>query len=220
MQKILEQIAVTAELMGQAITPAAAAIMARDLSIYPQNMVIEALGLVRRESKGRLSLAVVIEKLEELSPDGRPGADEAWAMIPHDEFSSVVMSEEMAEAMSIARPLLCEGDKIGARMAFKEAYNRIVEQNKRSKIPPKWFPSLGIDKESRQEALSKAVRLGRITQDHALSLISPEQGRKLIESNEPRLQIEHKKLSQEEIKANIEKMKQMLAKSKLCGKHE
>lgn len=220
MQKILEQIAVTAELMGQAVSPTAAAIMARDLSIYPQNLVIEALGLVRKESKGRLSLAIVIEKLEELRPDGRPGSDEAWAMIPHDEYTSVVMTEEMAEAMSIARQLLNEGDKIGARMAFKEAYNRIVEQNKRANISPKWFPSLGIDKESRQDALSKAVRLGRITQDHALSLISPDQGRKLIESNEPKLQIEHKKLSNEELKANIEKMKHILETSKLVGKHE
>ena len=118
--------------------------------------------------------ADIIEIISTMKPDGRPGADEAWAMIPRDEYTSVVMTEEMAEAMGIAQPLLEEGDQVAARMAFKEAYSRIVETNKRTGIKPKWFPSLGSDKEGRESVLSEAVRLGRIGSDHAAKLLPPK----------------------------------------------
>jgi hypothetical protein len=104
-------------------------------------------------------------------PDGRPGADEAWAMLPYqDEDVSVVMTEEMAEAFGIASEV---DDKNGARMAFRDAYNRIVDRNRRAGIPPKWFPSLGNDKHGRETVLNEAVRLGRISQEHAMKLLPP-----------------------------------------------
>lgn len=220
MQKLLENLAATAELMGQTISPIAISVMAEDLSEYPINIVIEALSILRKESKGRMTLASIIENINKLSPDGRPGSDEAWAMIPRDEITSVVMTNEMAEALSIARPLLDEGDQIGARMAFKESYNRIIESNKRNGIKPKWFPSLGFDNEGHLPALEQAVRLGRIEKSHALSLISPDQGRKLLECDKPVLSIVHKKLTDEEVKENILKMKELLSHSKFGVKHE
>jgi hypothetical protein len=113
----------------------------------------------------------IIEAIAQNQPDSRPGAEEAWAIYPHDEHSSAVISEEMAEAMHIARPLLEEGDRIGARMAFKEAYTRIVAVNKSNGVAVHWFPSLGTDKEGREEAMRDAVAKGRITQTHAESLL-------------------------------------------------
>lgn len=105
------------------------------------------------------------------NPDGRPGADEAWAMLPYqDEAASVVMTEEMAEAFGIAREV---DDKNGARMAFRDAYTRIVERNKRAGIAPKWFPSLGDDKQGREIVLTEAARLGRITHEQAAKLLPP-----------------------------------------------
>jgi hypothetical protein len=181
MKKLLEQIAVTAELMGQTISPNAAASMAMDLSQYPLQTTIDALAQLRRESKGRFSLAAVLEQIEKLNPDGRPSADEAWAMIPRDEETSVVMSEEMAEAYGIAKPLLEEGDQVAARMAFKDAYTRIVDAHKRDGVQIKWFPSLGNDKEGREAALSNAVRLGRIGADHAARLLPGMRDSSIIE---------------------------------------
>lgn len=105
------------------------------------------------------------------NPDGRPGADEAWAMLPYqDEAASAVMTEEMAEAFGIAREV---DDKNGARMAFRDAYNRIVERNKRAGIKPKWFASLGHDKQGREVVLNEAVRLGRLTHEHVAKLLPP-----------------------------------------------
>lgn len=105
------------------------------------------------------------------NPDGRPGADEAWAMLPYqDEAASVVLTDEMAEAFGIAREV---DDKNGARMAFRDAYNRIVDRNKRAGDVPKWFASLGHDKEGREIVLQEAVRLGRIGQAYATGLLPP-----------------------------------------------
>lgn len=174
MQKILEQIAVTAELMGNEISPTAAAVMASDLSEYPKAVVIEALSHIRKESKSRLSLALIIEKIEELTPGGRPSPEEAWAMVPKDEYASVVMSDEMARALSVARPLIEDGDMVAARMAFKESYTNIVRFNKMHGIPVNWFPSLGHDKSGREPALAEAVRNNRLDVEHALRLVAPQ----------------------------------------------
>lgn len=215
MQKLLENLAATAELMGQQISPPALAVMAKDLSVYPQNVVIEALGLLRRESKFKMTLAAVIEKVELLQPDGRPGADEAWAMIPKDEQSSVVMTEEMAEALGIARPLLDEGDKIAARMAFKEAYARIVGANKTAGIKPKWFPSLGSDKTGRDVVLAEAVRLGRLGASHAIGLIAPDGVHAMLEhAGEKNLALEYKPEDSAKARENLARIREMLAGKK------
>jgi hypothetical protein len=124
-----------------------------------------------RESKFAPVPANIIDAIEASRPDGRPGAEEAWAMYPHDEYASAVITDEIAEAMRVARPLIDDGDRIGARMAFKEAYGRIVAVNKANGVPVRWFPSLGADKEGREDAMCDAVAKGRITQTHAESLL-------------------------------------------------
>lgn len=210
MQKILEQIAATAELLGGEISPHAAAVMAMDLAQYREDIIIQALAMLRRDSKSKLTTKAVIEQIEKLQPDGRPGADEAWAMIPRDEYTTVVMTNEMAEAYGIARPLLDEGDQVAARMAFKEAYARIVDANKRIGATPKWFPSLGQDKEGREVALAEAVRLGRLSGDHACALLPPDRSIPLLESAGAPLAIEHKPVSKEVATENFAKLKAML----------
>lgn len=113
----------------------------------------------------------IVGAIEANEPDGRVGAEEAWAMYPHDEASSAVITNEMAEAMQIAQGIYDDGDRVGARMSFKEAYSRIIAQNKLNGIAPKWFASLGHSKEGREAALKDAVAKGRLTQDHATSLL-------------------------------------------------
>ncbi len=113
--------------------------------------------------------ASIIAIIEAKRPDGRPGADEAWAMIPRDESATAVMSQEMHEALGIAQPLLDEGDKIGARMAFKEAYARIVERNKLAGVAPDWSASLGWDVNGREAVIREAVRQGRLSEEHVQS---------------------------------------------------
>lgn len=166
--QVIEAIAVTAELCGRTFSPAAAMVFAGDLSGFPDHSVMAALTRCRKEVKGFLTIADVISRID----DGRPGVEEAWAMIPRDEATSIVWTEEMAQAYGKAAPLLDEGDKIGARMAFKEAYAKLVAEARDRKQPPKWTPSLGDDVNGRQLALIDAVRAGRMKLDHATTLLA------------------------------------------------
>ena len=127
-----------------------------------------------REGKMMPKPAHILEHLDALNPDGRPTPDEAWAMMPRSESESVVMSEEMGEAMRYAQPLLDCRDQVAARRAFIDTYSRIVEKNKLAGIKPKWFPSLGDDPGGRMPAIAEAVRLGRISTQHGINLTAPE----------------------------------------------
>ena len=144
------------------------------LQKFEFSQVSEAFGrhlLDKNEGKFSPKPAHIIAHLEAMNPNGRIGAQEAWALYPHNEASSAVITDEIAEAMQIAQPLMNDGDKIGARMSFIEAYNRITENNKFIGKTPKWFPSLGHSKEGRDAALKLAVEKGRISEDHAISLL-------------------------------------------------
>lgn len=175
MERIVKILAATAELMGSELSGPALAMLAKDLSKYEFNIIEKALENTRR-NQARFSQSAIEKEIELLSPDGRPGADQAWAMWPHDESISAVITEEISQAMAIASPLLNDGDKIGARMAFKEAYVRLVAEAKATNKPVKWFASLGTNLEGREAALSEAVRLGRLKSDHAQTLLPAPKG--------------------------------------------
>lgn len=115
--------------------------------------------------------ANVIEIIERMKPDGRPTADEAWAMVPRDESQSAIMSDEIATAIQVAQPLLDAGDQIAARMAFRDAYTRSVDENRRAGISPRWFPSLGHDPHGRAKVIADAVEKKRITMDRAQTIL-------------------------------------------------
>ncbi len=168
--RVIEAIAVTAELCGKVFSPAAARQFAADLSAYPEAQVIVALERCRREVKGILTLADVIGRLD----DGRPSADEAWAMMPHDESQSVVWTDEMAVAYGLAMPLLSIGDKVGARMAFRDCYNHVVTLARAERRAPQWRLSPGRDVDGRRAAIEDAVGKRRLSVAQAMSLLPAE----------------------------------------------
>ncbi len=164
---LLEAVAVTAELCGRTFSQPAAKIFVADLAGYSDAAVIKALAKCRREVKGLLTVQDVVSRID----DGRPGAEEAWSMMPFDERQSVVWSDEMAAAFGICGPLLSRGDKVAARMAFKEAYTRLVAESRDLGKRVRWTPSLGHDKAGREAVLIAAVEAGRLTYDHACDLV-------------------------------------------------
>lgn len=161
--KLSEAIAVTAELTGTVLSKAAGQVMADDLARYPENQVMAALTRCRRELKGRLTIADVLTRLD----DGRPGVEEAWAMVPKGEADTCVWTEEMAQAMSAAHDLLDRGDEIAARMAFKECYQRLRQSARDRCSPVSWSVSLGWDAQGREPAIREAVEKGRLTLQQA-----------------------------------------------------
>jgi hypothetical protein len=160
--ELLEALAVTAELCGRTFSEAAARVFVQDLQPYPESAVLKALARCRREVRGTLTLSDVVSRIE----DGRPGAEEAWAQMPFDESQSVVWTEEMAEAFGVARALLDAGDKVAARMAFKESYLRLVAEARNAGRAVTWSPSLGYDKAGHAAVLSEAIAQGRISAAH------------------------------------------------------
>jgi hypothetical protein len=158
-------ICATAEAMGQEMNPGTAAMMAEDLCAYPVTAVKAALKACRFEVKGKLAMADILQRVQ--AADGRPGKDEAWAiaMTTNDEFETVVLTDEIQLALAAAKPVLDAGDKIGARMAFINAYERFVAQARGDVKPVNWHVSVGFDASRRTAAITKAVQMQRIPQE-------------------------------------------------------
>jgi hypothetical protein len=93
--------------------------------------------------------------------DGRPGAEEAWAKAVRsaDEFETVVWTAEMAQAWAEVAPLYGQGDQVGARMAFKEIYARLVDEARSARRRVTWTAALGFDPERRALALAASAHL-------------------------------------------------------------
>ena len=168
---LLEAIAVTAELCGRVLSPAAAEVFCADLASYPLNQIVGALTRCRKEVRGMLTVQDVVSRLE----DGRPGPEEAWAALPMSERDSAVWTDEMSEAFGVASPLLEAGDKIAARMAFREVYQARVMAARDAGRPVNWTATLGHDPRSREGALIEAVAKKRLTLAQAL-IIAPMLG--------------------------------------------
>lgn len=169
--KLLETLAVTAELTQTELSPAAVEVMAGDLATYPETKVLAALERCRCELRGRgsLTIAEILARID----DGRPGPEEAWAKIPRSEDDSAYMTDEMAEAYGVAKPLLDLGDQVAARMAFRECYIRAITAARASRKPVHGWMSLGRDPHAREIAIADAVARGLIKPERAARLASP-----------------------------------------------
>jgi hypothetical protein len=157
-----EAIAVTAELTGTDLSENAALAILGALKAYPEYQVLGALNKCMKELRGRMTLADIICRLD----DGRPGAEEAWAMLPRNEYVSVVWTDEMRQSMSVVHDLIDE-DKVAARMAFKETYMALCSKARDEGTPVNWSVSLGYDKNGRETAIKKALELGRLSVSQA-----------------------------------------------------
>lgn len=150
------------------LTEGQVAMFFRALQRYPLEAVRAGLDAhVRDAQRGRFPPlpADVIAQIEgHAANDGRPGPEEAWAIALRsaEEWATVVWTAEAAQAMAVARPVLDAGDEVGARMAFREAYVRLVEQARGAGKPAAWLVSEGWDHLQRSAAITAAVEAGRL----------------------------------------------------------
>lgn len=105
--------------------------------------------------------------------DGRPGREEAWSIAQRamDESETVLVSEEILSALSVARPLLEVRDKVAARLAFVEYYDRLVGDKRASGVPFEWLVSLGEDKNRRAQVIQQAKVAGLLPPAKAQALL-------------------------------------------------
>lgn len=170
---LIQQLCATAEVLGQEIKPTTAAMMAEDLAKYPLEVVGRALARLRSNSDGRLTLKAIVDVIEEGS--GRLTANEAWALAlgALDESATIVWTDEIAQAWAAALPVMQAGDKIGARMAFIPAYERLVKEAREAGMPVEWKASLGWDESQRVQVLTRAVEAGRLPAPEAQRMLPP-----------------------------------------------
>ena len=180
-EKIIQAITVTAELTGTQLSANAAAVMAEDLLAYPLDKVLIAFERCRRELKGRLTLAAILERID----DGWQSAEEAFNTLVagwENESLSILTTHTAMHAAESASALFNIGDKYRAGLAFKTAYERIVSEKKAKGMQPDWYVSAGLDKEQLAQLVTEAAATGKITNDYALALLPAGEERINIEA--------------------------------------
>lgn len=165
--ELIKAIAVTSELCGRTFSEAAAQVFVSDLACYPEHQVLKALVRCRKEVRGVLTLQDVVSRLD----DGRPGVEEAWSMLPYTEQSSAVWTDEMSQAFGVCLRLIDDGAMVEARMAFKETYQRLVNEARDAGKPVYWTVTLGHDVRGRESVISDAVSKGRLSIEYARQFV-------------------------------------------------
>lgn len=162
-ERLVDLLAGTAEVIGDQLRPTTAVFMVADLAGYTLPVLERALAACRRELKGRLSLAAILERIE----DGHPAPNEAWAVaiLAADEGATVVWTEQTRDAWAKAAPLVQAGDKIAARQAFLEVYTRLVKEARAAGELAAHHVSLGAEVSGRDSVLRQAVATGQLAHD-------------------------------------------------------
>jgi hypothetical protein len=139
-----------ASVYDKEIKEAQAKIFFNALAEYDFNAIEKSFNAHIRTSKFFPTPADIIQNIPKPKLACHIGADEAWqlALKAMDESNSVVLNEQIMKARECAMDVYWSGDKVGARMAFRDAYNRIILESP----TPNWFVSLGFDKDGREKA--------------------------------------------------------------------
>ena len=141
------------------------------LKPYSFQNVSAAMTIHSRRSKFKPTPADLIEIINE--QDGRPSADEAWpiALQASDENTTAVWTEEIAQAWYHSYPVFESGDEIGARMAFRQHYQKQIDHARMIGRTVKWIVSLGHDQAQKETALEQARQKGLISQSWANTML-------------------------------------------------
>jgi hypothetical protein len=156
---LLEELGATMELSGQQIRPAALALLASDLSHIDKPLLRMALARIRAEHKGRSSPAPCCSTWT-MPWAGCCRRKPTLALSSSDDSATIVWTNEIADAWTVAAPLLRAGDKFGARQAFVEAYGRITGEARALRQHPVVQVSLGHDPRAHPR-LQEAMTAGR-----------------------------------------------------------
>jgi hypothetical protein len=150
------------ELSGQQVRPAALLLLAEDLAHIDKPVLRLALARIRAEHRGPILTGTVLQYVDHAMGRMLPAEAYGLALTSADQQATVVWTDEIAEAWSVAAPLLNAGDKFGARQAFIEAYGRITGEARALRRRPVVQVSLGHDPEARTRAVQEAITSGRL----------------------------------------------------------
>jgi hypothetical protein len=197
----------TMDMYGKPCSPNQIRLYFADLQRYTLRTIESALAAHHRDTtRGRFAPlpADLLAQIETaVANDGRPSEAEAWPMAlrANDERHTVVWTAETAEAFGICRPVLDAGDEVGARMAFKAAYSRLIAEARAKREPVRWSASLGHDQAQQDDTLRIAVEAGKLPAAYLPAPRGPVAG--LLELSQQRGCPEHVRQRLEAIRAQI-----------------
>jgi len=183
------------------------------LKPYSFQNVSAAMTVHSRRSKFKPSPAELIEIINQ--QDGRPSADEAWpiALQASDEMATAVWTEEIEQAWHHCYPVFESGDEIGARMAFRQHYQKLIDHARMHGLPVKWNVSLGHDPNQRITALEVAEQKGFLSHDRVEALLPAPELQGDGQHIAALVGYDGKKDAppSEDVKANLKKLRDVLA---------
>lgn len=143
------------------------------LAEYDFSAVEKSFNTHIRTSKFFPTPADIIQNIPKPKIAGHIGSDEAWqlALKAMEENDSVVINEQIIKARECAMDIYYSGDKVGARMAFRDSYNRIILESPN----PTWFVSLGFDKDGHEKAKAELRELKLLAGHKPLKLQNESQ---------------------------------------------
>lgn len=153
-----------------------------NLQAYPLRIVAAAFAAYCDENGEFAPVPAGIAKRCKLM-DGRPSDGEAWAiaLTSRDEADTVIWTQEIAEAFAICSPVF--PDEVGARMAFKDAYARLIAAARADRRPAQWSASLGWDLRKREASIAKAAVAGLLPAPTVAALLPAPAGEITHDSN-------------------------------------
>ena len=147
---------------GKVLSENAMGMIFEDLEPYSLHTVKKALAHHRTVCKFAPTLADIIAIINPvIHSQQHIGADEAWAIAKTgmNDRNSLVATKEIIAAIAVAYEVYSQRDENPARMAFRDAYNRIIRT---TADPPKWFLSRGDDRLQTFNVVQEAIQLGRL----------------------------------------------------------
>lgn len=174
---IVDALMVAYEVMGREMSEAGAQMILRALDGFEFEAVMTAIKRTVSEAKF-ITPAEIISRVD----DGRPDPEKAWSEVCHydpDDTYTECMTEEQSLARGACWHLLASGDKVAARMAFKEEYVKLCAENRLKKQPVKYVFQMGRNKDNRLEVVKQAILDGKITQKTALAKL-PEKREEIL----------------------------------------
>lgn len=181
--KIAEALAVCAEVTNTQFSEAAFSTILSVLLEYKTDDVLSALNRCIREMASKLTLASILQRM----PTSLPSSDEVWGQMMaalEDENLTIVVPEiaQLAAGMG-ASALLKNGDKIGARMAFKQSYERLSLKYSDAAEEIKWVVSEGYDKKHKEHMIEQAVIDGKLKNKEVKHYLPNRQSENLLIEN-------------------------------------
>jgi hypothetical protein len=167
-----------ADYYQRSLTPAVVEIYWQGLIEYEYEDVAQVCTSHIRGNYGGTFMPKVSDIIASLDADdvnAWPSPDEAWgiAVRTFDEADTCIVCDEIMTARESCEPVMNLGDEVGARMTFRDVFDRQRRAAIANGRKPKWWMTPGHDRTLRAQRLAEAVALKRLPPSVLIGLEAP-----------------------------------------------